>query len=244
MPVFNGLRFLRGSIESILNQTHEDFEFIILDDCSEEPVWDLIQNCFDSRIVALRNSENIGLTKSLNICLDKVRGDFVVRHDSDDISLSTRIEEQLKYFEEGVGFVGSWAEGINEKGLRIKTFVDTYCRCSDDDLITEYPEALCMADPTSIYHIEAVRKVGYFDERMYLGQTYNYNRRVQGFFRGRVVPKILYQRREWVDQVGKRFKRFIFKERGMVIDWESLANKFACEKLIIKERQSYPWEKE
>ncbi|GAH17447.1 unnamed protein product [marine sediment metagenome] len=94
MPVFNSIQFLHESIQSILNQSYPYLEFIILDDCSEEPVFDLIKSYKDTRIVALRNSKNLGLTKSLNICLDKVRGDFVVRHDSDDISLPNRIEEQ------------------------------------------------------------------------------------------------------------------------------------------------------
>jgi len=60
MPIFNGIQFLHKSIESILSQSHSDLEFIILDDCSTEPVWDLIQSYNDTRIVAFRNDKNIG----------------------------------------------------------------------------------------------------------------------------------------------------------------------------------------
>ncbi|MHA1288570.1 MAG: glycosyltransferase family 2 protein [Candidatus Thorarchaeota archaeon] len=240
MPVFNSIEFLRESIESILNQTFKDLEFIILDDGSTEPVWDLIQSYDDPRIVRIRNPENIGLTKSLNICLDKVRGDFVARHDSDDISLPSRIEEQLKLFEENVGFVTCWYDELVKKDgvWQVRTYKGD--RIVTSQLLSEYTKKNCGNDAGTIYSIEAVRKVGYFDERLFLGQTYNYNRRIQQFFEGRVVPKVLYLRREWGNRVGKRVKRFEFGYEG--IDWHDLCNRYAKSKPIITERQVYSWE--
>lgn len=229
MPVYNGIRFLHRSIESILNQTHEDFEFIIIDDGSTEPVWDLIQSCYDTRIVALRNPKNIGLTKSLNICLDKVRGSFIIRHDADDVSLPTRIEKQLLKFKEGIGFVGCWASSLNEIGNPIIHFVDTHCRCSDEDIKINYPKSLCMADPTSVYSIEAIRKIGYFDPKVCTCETYNYNRRIQQFFEGRVVQEILYLRTVRHDSVMRMTKQI------PGIDLMALANQRALEFPILKE---------
>lgn len=241
MSVFNNIQFLHESIESILNQSYHYLEFIIIDDGSTEPVFDLIKGYADTRIVALRNDKNIGLTKSLNICLDKVYGDFVVRHDADDISLPNRIEEQLKHFEKGVGFVSSWASSIDNNGDGINGFVDKHLRCSEYNLNTGYKKHLSIVDPTTMYSIEAIRKVGYFDERMYLGQTCNYNRRILKFFNGRIIPEVLYLRREHNNQVGKRVLRFLkFKNRA--VNWRLLARKFAYESPIIKERTIQPWE--
>lgn len=241
MPVFNGIEFLQESIDSILNQTHEDFEFIILDDGSTEPVYDLIENCLDTRIRLFRNDKNIGLTKSLNICLDKVRGDFIVRHDADDVSHSTRIEEQLKLFksdsnlDSNIGFVGCWVEAIDIYGSHIKGFVDS-CHCSDDDLKTKYPKILCMPDASTIYSKEAIRKVGYFDARLYLGQTYNYSLRVLNYFSGGIVPKILYSARQHENQTGRRTRQKL-KSENKSISWSALAQQRANEFPIIKERQ-------
>jgi len=240
MPVFNSVKFLKESIDSILNQTFEDLEFIILDDGSTEPVWDLIQSYDDPRIVSIRNPENVGLTRSLNICLDKVHGDFVVRHDSDDISLPTRIEEQLKLFTENVGFVTCWYDDLVKKDGTWQVRACRRSRIVTADLFSEYTKRNCGNDPGTIYSIEAVRKVGYFDERLYLGQTYNYNRRIQQFFEGRVVLKVLYLKREWGDRVGKRAKRS--NPEYEKTNWHDLCNEYAKSEPVITEREIHSWE--
>ena len=241
MPVFNSIAFLQESIDSILCQTHEDFEFIIIDDGSTEPVWDLINNCLDTRIKAFRNPKNIGLTKSLNICLDKVRGEFVVRNDSDDLSSPDRIEKQLKYFREDVGFVTCWNDVIKfHEGKWWCHPSGNRCRITDNDLFGRYRVRNCGNDAGTTYSIEAVRKIGYFDEKLYLGQTYNYNRRIQKFFVGRVVPQILYLRRDWPDRVGKRARRLMPEYRG--INWSDLSNEYAKANPIITEREKQSWE--
>ncbi len=131
MSVYNGIQFLGRAIESILAQTEEDFEFIIIDDGSTEPVYDKIKSYPDDRIRAYRKGKNRGLTVRLNTCLQLAKGDFIVRMDGDDISLPQRIEKQVAKFEEGVGFVGCWASSIDAMGKPIQHFVDLSCRCSD-----------------------------------------------------------------------------------------------------------------
>lgn len=241
MPVFNSIQFLQESIDSILNQSHTDFEFIILDDGSTEPVFDLVKACPDPRIIALRNSENIGLTKSLNICLDKVRGDFVVRHDSDDVSLPTRIEKELELFEEGVGWVTCWNDVIMQKNgvWKVRPSGDRH-RVYTEDLLGKYVKKNTGCDAGCIYSIEAVRKVGYFEERVYIGQTYNYNRRIQKFLSAKVIPEVLYLRRSWNGRIGKRIK--LLHPEWDDINWSKLCNEYADEKPIITEREKHSWE--
>ena len=71
MSVFNGENTLEESIESILNQTYSNLEFLIVDDQSEDKTYQILENYKnkDSRIKVFKNNENIGLTKSLNILL-------------------------------------------------------------------------------------------------------------------------------------------------------------------------------
>lgn len=100
MPVFNASKFLHQSIESILNQTYSNFEFIIVDDASTDNSWKIIRSYAkkDKRIIAIRNNINLGVSLTSNIAISKAQGKFLVRMDADDISFSNRIESQLNYF--------------------------------------------------------------------------------------------------------------------------------------------------
>jgi glycosyltransferase involved in cell wall biosynthesis len=97
MSVYNGERYLREAVESILNQTFSDFEFIIVDDGSRDKTWQILREyaAQDSRIVLVRNSENLELTKSLNKGLHVARGEYIARQDADDVSLPFRFEKQV-----------------------------------------------------------------------------------------------------------------------------------------------------
>jgi len=90
---------LKEAVESILHQTLTDFEFIIIDDGSTDDSRNYLAALQDNRIRLIRNSENIGLTKSLNIGLRAAKGKYIARMDSDDISLPTRFEKQYDYME-------------------------------------------------------------------------------------------------------------------------------------------------
>lgn len=91
--------FLCPAIESILNQTYRNFEFVIIDDCSDKETKELLMSYDDDRIRIHHNVDNLGLTKSLNIGLSLCRGDYIARMDSDDVALPDRLECQLKYIE-------------------------------------------------------------------------------------------------------------------------------------------------
>lgn len=100
MPVYNTREeFLREAIESILNQTFKEFEFIIIDDASMEKIKAIINSYNDKRIRVLTNENNLGVTKSLNKGLSIARGKYIARMDSDDISFFDRFEKQVNYLE-------------------------------------------------------------------------------------------------------------------------------------------------
>ena len=113
---------LRCSIESILNQTYNNFELLIVDD---NPNNSELANCLsgitDSRVRIIYNKENIGLVNSLNIALKVCKGQYIARMDADDISLKNRLQEQLYFLEAGnYDMVGSSIEMIDENGYHIK----------------------------------------------------------------------------------------------------------------------------
>lgn len=101
MPAYNAQNFIRKSIESILNQTLTDLEFIIINDGSSDSTLEIIQEYQrnDSRIKIL-NQENRGIVKSLNRGIMHSKGDYIARMDADDICWPERLEKQLQYLKE------------------------------------------------------------------------------------------------------------------------------------------------
>lgn len=118
MSVYDGERYLREAVESILNQTFTDFEFMIVDDGSTDGTWAILQSYNDPRIVLLRNEENTGLTRSLNMGLAVARGEYIARQDADDVSLPERLEKQVRFLDKHpeIVLVSSDVEFIDSEG--------------------------------------------------------------------------------------------------------------------------------
>ena len=110
--------YLRESMESILNQTYRNFEFIIIDDGSDNGTKELIESYRDPRIRLVINEKNIGLTRSLNKALDLCRGEFIARMDDDDIALPERFEKQFAYMRQHPDVIvcGTWVDVIDGSG--------------------------------------------------------------------------------------------------------------------------------
>ncbi len=99
MPVYNNEKFLFHSINSILNQTFDDFEFIIIDDGSTDHSLEIINSFKDKRIKIITNKNNLGISKSLNLGLEHSLGKYIARMDGDDVSVKNRLEQQIYFME-------------------------------------------------------------------------------------------------------------------------------------------------
>jgi len=97
LSVYNDDKNIKKSIDSILLQSYKNIELLVIDDCSTDKTYEILKEIKDSRIRIFRNKNNLGLTKSLNILINKSKGQILARQDSDDISLPTRLEVQLNY---------------------------------------------------------------------------------------------------------------------------------------------------
>ena len=115
MPVYNGEKYLREAIDSILNQTFTDFEFLIIDDGSTDNSLEIINSYQDPRINLIKNNDNQGLIYSLNRGLALAKGKYIARMDSDDISSPERLCVQIKFLDENptIGLVGSSVQIID-----------------------------------------------------------------------------------------------------------------------------------
>lgn len=101
MSVFNAEDTIEDCIKSILSQTFDSFELLIVNDASTDNTHKLLEKFSkeDKRIKVFINSENIGLTKSLNSILSKAKGKYIARQDADDISLPKRFEKQIEFIQ-------------------------------------------------------------------------------------------------------------------------------------------------
>ena len=100
MPVYNTeVLLLKEAVDSILNQTFHEFEFIIIDDGSNDETKSFLTSLTDPRIKLIRNATNIGITKSLNMGFRLASGKYIARMDGDDISLPNRFERQYAFME-------------------------------------------------------------------------------------------------------------------------------------------------
>lgn len=110
MPVYNGEAYLQEAIESILEQQFSDFEFLIIDDASTDKSNQIIKAYSDPRIKLFRNNNNLGIAKTLNKGLALAQGRYIARMDSDDISLPSRLKEQVGFMNSNpsIGISGTW----------------------------------------------------------------------------------------------------------------------------------------
>jgi glycosyltransferase involved in cell wall biosynthesis len=117
MPVYNGEMYLREAIDSILDQTLADFEFLILNDGSSDHSADIVRSYDDPRIRLLENEANLGVVQTLNRGLDLASGTFIARMDCDDRSLPNRLARQVAFLNDHpeVGICGTWMEGIGTR---------------------------------------------------------------------------------------------------------------------------------
>ncbi len=133
MPVYNGEKYIKEAIDSILNQTYKNFEFLIINDGSTDDSAEIVKSYKDSRIRLLVNEHNLGLTSTLNIGLREAKGEYIARMDVDDISLPDRLKQQAAFLDAhpDVGIVGTSFIRINKDS----TFFDVPVVLRyDDDL--------------------------------------------------------------------------------------------------------------
>lgn len=115
-PIYNtNPKHLREMIESILNQTYTDFEFLILNDSPEnKEIEKIVKSYTDTRIKYSKNDKNMGITPSRNKLLKMARGEYVAIFDHDDISIPTRLEKEVEYFDTNphVGVVSGFIQNF------------------------------------------------------------------------------------------------------------------------------------
>ncbi|MGZ3920773.1 MAG: glycosyltransferase [Bacteroidia bacterium] len=161
-PVYNGERFLRDAIQSILDQSYKNFEFIIINDGSTDSSEQIILSFSDERIKYIKNERNLGLIATLNKGIEIASCKYIARMDQDDIAFPTRFETQLKYFDsQNADMVCSPVEFINANN-EFSGYWELDRKASSPEAINEIlPFDNCLAHPTVMIKSEVLKKYRY-----------------------------------------------------------------------------------
>ncbi|MFM9276624.1 glycosyltransferase family 2 protein [Paenibacillus jiagnxiensis] len=163
MPVYNTAPYLMGAINSILWQTYDDLEFIIIDDGSTDGSAGIIQEIKDIRVKKIFHTEQKGVVASLNEGLAIAQGEYIARMDSDDITALNRLEVQALFMDEnpnidlcGTGFITQYPGPVKihpPHHEEIKVWLLFHC---------------CIAHPTIMVRRSSIDRLGFSYDANYL----------------------------------------------------------------------------
>ena len=168
MSAYNSEKHVSNSIESILGQSYQNFEFLIMDDGSTDNTGKIINSYrkTDNRIKLFNNKSNIGLTKSLNFLINQAQGEYLARQDSDDVSNSKRFELQLNYMIKNNLQVSTTRAKIKNTNKKIPGY----------SFYLPYRVSMKFKNPfihgTLIIKKSLMQTLGLYDEDFYFAQDY------------------------------------------------------------------------
>lgn len=201
MSVYNGEAYLQEAIDSMLNQTFQNFEFIIVDDASTDSSYDILNGYKDERIKLIHNRENIGLTKCLNKALRYAKGKYIARMDADDICMPTRLEKQICYMErhEKVALVSCSYMEFGESNRK------NFIQLNELQIKGQLLYGSVLPHPGFMFKRELYSKYGIrYNEKMKYAQDYDFQVRVARRFEVACMSDILIKYRVSDKQISRQ----------------------------------------
>ena len=243
MPAYNVEKYVGKAIESILKQTFEDFEFIIIDDASTDKTYDIICTYHDRRIILVRNQIRLGVAACINKGLSIARSEFIARMDSDDISKPERFKKQLDFMRanSNLGISGSHMEIIDEKGNLRK---EHHKKIGDEEIkISLFFGHTSLAHPSIIirktildmYHLR-------YDTAFRYAEDYDLYCRCSSFIVLDNYPECLVQYRIHSNSISQKYKQeqLIDAQTALYLHLRRLGLPFTLEEFKIHTQFTFP----
>ena len=164
LTVYDGLPHVRETIESILDQTYSNFEFVIVDDGSTDHTRQVIDEYDDDRLRRLY-LDHVGRGAALNAGLIAARGELVAIIDADDIARENRLEKQVGFFDANpeTDVLGSWYDRWWTERDETEAVTPSP---PVDDILTAFSRSNPIGHSTSVYRLAAAAEVGGYDESL------------------------------------------------------------------------------
>jgi glycosyltransferase involved in cell wall biosynthesis len=189
MSVYNGEKYVEDAIESILEQTYQCLEIIIIDDGSTDKTYDILQKYINKKVKVYQH-KNIGLTKSLNKGIKLSTGKYIARIDADEVAIKTRIEKQVKFLDRhhDVGVVGTFCRNIDEKTGNTQCWTHPI---NNRDIRKGLTYKNVLVHGSVMIRREVFDTVGLYDEKYSYVQDYELWGRVRNKYKLHNIPEIL-----------------------------------------------------
>lgn len=190
IPTYNRTSFLNRAIQSILNQTYQNFELLVVDDASTDNTEDVVKSFNDNRIQYLRHNENRGLSAARNSGIEVARGKYVSFLDDDDEFLPQKLEKQINKFEplpSSTGVVYSGFCYVDKNGHEVLKVIPTF-RGNIYAILLKYN--IC-AVITPLIRKDCFQKAGLFDESLHSLQDWDLWIRISKYFEFDFVADVL-----------------------------------------------------
>lgn len=205
MAVYNGQKYLKQAVDSVLGQTFEDFEFIIINDGSTDDTQAVIESYTDSRLVVVQNETNLGLARSLNNGLRLARGKYIARMDCDDISRPERLDKQVSFLEKkpDVAVCGSHVHAFNSKSSDVWKY----------PILPEMVKSCLIFNSSLAHPAVVIRKSAFYDSNLQYdvnfkqAQDYELWARASKFLKLANIDEVLLEYRLHEGQVGQKYKK-------------------------------------
>lgn len=224
---YNRLNNLTESINSVLNQTYSNIEFIILDDSSTDGTAELISSFKDPRIIFLRPKKKLGFTKGLIYAISYVKGDFIAIHGAGDISFNVRLEKQFFLLNSNprLGIVGCFYEDVFRGDIEVISPVNDHNSHS-------------FSHGEVMFTKEAYLLSGGYNSHYYFGQFSPFLKELLKSYDHDFVPEVLYRRFHFENGVtnntNKKIDQHIFYNIG--VDVSDLSFLWVDNSYIIVEK--------
>jgi len=210
MSVYNEQAvFLKKSIDSIINQSFSDFEFLIIDDGSTNQECIMVLKEYkakDKRINLIKNEKNSGLTKSLNKGLRVSKGKYIARIDSDDMADTHRLKKQLYFMEKNPEYAlcGSWAHIINEddKIIGEKKFHTSYEKIKKNLLYFNF-----FTHSSLFFKKDIALENGGYNDKIKKAQDYDLILKISGKYPVANIPEFLCFHRTHSESISSKGKK-------------------------------------
>lgn len=193
MPVFNSATYLRLAIDSILKQTYENIELLIVDDASTDNSIEIIKSFSSSKIRFFKNEKNIGVSATRNKMIDLLNGKYIALMDSDDISPNYRIEKQVDFLEKNseYGLIGGHYERFSKGRFFKKRKIHKHSLFQEENQV-KLNFLGSIAAPTAMFRTSIIRKNNlYFDTNLKIAEDYDFWRKIGSFTKVTNIDEIL-----------------------------------------------------
>jgi glycosyltransferase involved in cell wall biosynthesis len=195
MPMYNAAAHVREATESILSQTFADFELLVVDDGSSDDSASLLRGYGDPRLRVERNEGNLGLVATLNRAVERAKGRYIARMDADDVSLPTRLAEQVAYLEShpDVSGVSGGYQTIDEGGRLLSNDYGMLRPVGPELLRWSLHFGSFFCHAASMIRREVFDALGGYDPAFAHAEDYELWLRATKWFRFDNLPRVLYR---------------------------------------------------